>query len=97
MWWQTEFLARKKPPKPEGEEENGVLKLPEGGGESGPEEGADELMSDLDNDSDDEVGAPTRNDGLSKYPGYFEKQREAKCAIHASASQLRCPVLANGR
>lgn len=85
LWWLTEISRRQKP-----EEEQ---KIPEGGDESGPpsseaepEQKGDAEETDDESDTSSSYNAdhcePTSSP-VQGYTGYFEKQRQARCAIHA--------------
>ena len=95
LWWLSEIAKRKRP---EDEEQ----KHPEGGDEDGPvtseaeaereKEDADET-DDTDESSSSSKGAtlhPTMPADSPSYAGHFERQRQARCAIHAPNLVTSC-------
>jgi len=101
LWWLTEIAKRKQPEEEEKQLEGGDEDGPPSSDEAGEKEDAEET------DDDDADTSSSHSEDRGKvalpeqgYTGYFEKQREARCAIHVrplallSKSSLACDVCA---
>jgi hypothetical protein len=83
------------------------LEKPEGGDEDGPPSTDEDVGEKEADETDDEMSTTSEERGeaggasslppgsreTENYAGYFEKQREARCAIHAARSEFaRCQL-----
>jgi hypothetical protein len=84
------------------------LEKPEGGDEDGPPSTDEDVEEKEADETDDEMSTTSEERGEAggasslppgsqetpeNYAGYFEKQREARCAIHAARSEFaRCQL-----
>ena len=79
LWWLTE-LQRTQPPEEKAEAQQGDEDGPNSS--DGAEEQVNDDSTDDDGDSTD-VEQEEISGAQSAYPGFFERQREAKCGMHA--------------